>query len=90
MCRYHWFIQYICQVGTIIFNILEYKVGFFDLNGMPKLELELLDSQGVKCIWGGVRRPRSEIKILHAVDNVHLLLSIFVSLYIPFAFYRYP
>jgi hypothetical protein len=66
------------------------SVGFFDINGFPKRELELYNSDGIKCIWAGVRKPGRKLKVFQAVDNMHILLSLFVSLHIPFTFYRYP
>jgi len=73
--------------GTYHFQFNEYNnsVGFFDLNAYPKREVEIFDSAGVKCIWGGIRKPRLEIKIFQVVDNMHILLSMFISLYLPLA-----
>ena len=77
--------------GIYHFRFNEYpnSVGFFDLNAYPKREVEIFDSSGMKCIWGGVRRPRWEIKILQVVNNMPIFMSMFISLYLPLTVPQY-
>jgi hypothetical protein len=78
--------------GVYRLQLKEYpsSVDFFDVSGIPKRELELYSSNGIKCMWAGVNRPGRELKVFQAVDNMHILLSLLVSLHIPYTFYRYP